>query len=291
MGDKKEHDLKIGSPRLYHSGQAKLFSSDVLESSIEAPDHQVTNIHQFRVANITEWLPDLTKHDNKFFRTRLGGKGRKGYKQKITHDQLILMDIVRRSNDPNGIAFARSGPRDYTLFQPTEVKAAIVTCGGLCPGLNDVIEEMVQMLYCKVVLVFFICFIMSIDNYSVDTIYGIKSGFRGFHEDEYLPFMLLTPLMTKNIHKRGGTFLGSSRGGFDKDKIIDTCVKFEINQLYIIGGDGTHRAAHILYQESRARKLKMTVVGVPKTIGKASFLSDNLMIGQIMTLVSSTDRM
>eukprot|EP00475_Leptophrys_vorax_P036344 TRINITY_DN6127_c0_g1_i5.p1 TRINITY_DN6127_c0_g1~~TRINITY_DN6127_c0_g1_i5.p1 ORF type:complete len:266 (+),score=52.50 TRINITY_DN6127_c0_g1_i5:63-860(+) len=250
MGD--ESDMKVQSPRLYHSGQAKLYSSGALETATSAPNHEITQLKQFRVPNVKDWLPDLPKHDNKFFRTRLGEGGRRGYKQKITHDQLILMDIVRRSNDPVGIAFARSGPRDYTVFLPAEIKAAIVTCGGLCPGLNDVIEELVQMLHY---------------NYSVDTIYGIKSGFRGFYEEEYLPYLELTPQLTKNINKRGGTFIGSSRGGFDEDKIIGACLKHGINQLYIIGGDGTHRAADVLFRSARNRGLKMTVVGIPKTIG------------------------
>jgi 6-phosphofructokinase 1 len=137
------------------------------------------------------------------------------------------------------------------VFKPQEVKAAIVTCGGLCPGLNDVVHELVQMLYY---------------NYSVDVIYGIRSGFRGFYEKKYMPYWVLTPENTKDIQKRGGTILGSSRGGFDKDKIIDACLDHGINQIYVIGGDGTHRGADILFREARRRKVKMTVVGIPKTI-------------------------
>jgi 6-phosphofructokinase 1 len=240
--------------RLHHSGQAKLFGGDaeISAMSISAP-HQISNFKTFRVPNISDYLDENQKEkfENKFFRTRTGEAGRKGYSQKITHDQLVMVDIIRKPGDTEAVAFSRSGPRDYTVFHPSNIKAAIVTCGGLCPGLNDVVEELVQMLYY---------------NYSVDKIYGIKSGFRGFYEEQYLPYLELNPQNTKNIHQRGGTILGSSRGGFDKDKIVNVCLEKGINQLYFIGGDGTHRAANIIYQEARARKLKMTVVGIPKTI-------------------------
>jgi 6-phosphofructokinase 1 len=236
-------------PRLYHSGQAGLHKEDVLNLTIPAPEHKITDIRVFRTPNVSEWMPDLQQYQNKFFRTRLGQQGLRGFRQKITRDQLILVDLVRKSGDVKALAFPRAGPRDYVVFKPQEVKAAIVTCGGLCPGLNDVVVELVQMLYY---------------NYSVDTVYGIRSGFRGFYEKKYMPYWVLTPENTKDVQKRGGTFLGSSRGGFDKDKIIDACIDHGINQIYIIGGDGTHRGADILFRESRRRKLKMTVVGIPK---------------------------
>lgn len=81
-----------------------------------------------------------------------------------------------------------------------------------------------------------------------------------------MPYWALTPENTKDVARRGGTFLGSSRGGFDKDKIIDACLDHGINQIYVIGGDGTHRGADILFKETRRRKLKISVVGIPKTI-------------------------
>lgn len=235
--------------RLHHSGQAGIFREEVQAMLEEAP-HVVSRIRTFRVPNVQDWL-SLTRFENAFFRTRLGDTGRKGYRQNISHDQLILLDLVRTPEKISAIGFNRAGPRDYIVFRPKEVKAAIVTCGGLCPGLNDVIYELVQMLHY---------------NYSVDKIYGIKSGYRGFYDPACLPYLELNPENCANIHQRGGTILGSSRGGFDKNKILNACLKRGINQLYIIGGDGTHRAADILYQESRSRNLKMVVVGIPKTI-------------------------
>lgn len=108
----------------------------------------------------------------------------------------------------------------------------------------------------------------------MDTIYGIRCGYRGFYQEEFLPYKLLTPESVDGIHHLGGTILASSRGGFDKDKIIDACVQHGINQIYIIGGDGTHRGAHALYLEAKSRGLKMAIVGIPKTIDNDIALID-----------------
>ena len=47
-----------------------------------------------------------------------------------------MMDVVL-----NYSRVHRAGPREKIYFKPEQVKAAIVTCGGLCPGLNDVIRQ------------------------------------------------------------------------------------------------------------------------------------------------------
>lgn len=139
-------------PRLYHSGQAGLSRADVQSLAESSPGHKITDIQVFKTPHLAEWLPNLQQYENKFFRTRLGQQGLRGFRQKITRDQIIISDLVRKSNDVKAMAFPRAGPRDYTVFKPQEVKAAIVTCGGLCPGLNDVVHELVQMLYCKLCL-------------------------------------------------------------------------------------------------------------------------------------------
>ena len=174
------------------------------------------------------------------------------YNQLIHDDELVMLDIVRRPNlSKSAKAFVRAGPRAKICWAQDEVKAAIVTCGGLCPGLNDVIAELFHTLYY---------------GYGVDHIYGIRSGFRGFHEPTYSPWRELTPEKVRGIYELGGTVLGSSRGGFDIEKILSACLQKGVNQVYIIGGDGTHRAANALYLETRKRGLKMTVAGIPKTI-------------------------
>ena len=174
------------------------------------------------------------------------------YNQLIHDNEAVLLDIVRRPGLTKAAkAFVRAGPRARICWAEGEVVAAIVTCGGLCPGLNDVIAELFHTLYY---------------GYGVDRVYGIRSGFRGFHDAAYGPWMELLPEAVKGIYEQGGTVLGSSRGGFDIGRILAACRNRGVNQLYIIGGDGTHRAANALYLESRQRRLKLTVAGIPKTI-------------------------
>jgi 6-phosphofructokinase 1 len=174
------------------------------------------------------------------------------YNKIIGREDIIINDIVRKYNGKSGTdAFVRAGPRSSLHFDPKEVKAAIVTCGGLCPGLNNVIRELVHALKYL---------------YHVDVIYGIRGGFLGFHEkDGYDPIMLKVENVA-DIHHQGGTILASARGGFDKDVIIRFLQNRGINQLYIIGGDGTHRGANALAEECILRNLNISVAGIPKTI-------------------------
>lgn len=129
------------------------------------------------------------------------------------------------------LKFLKAGPRKDIFFNPDEVKAAIVTCGGLCPGLNVVIREITMSLWY---------------NYEVRTIYGIKWGYKGFYTDVDENWIKLRPKDVASIHKLGGTILGSSRGGFDGEKILAQLLAKGVSQVYIIGGDGTHRGIHAL---------------------------------------------
>ena len=103
-------------------------------------------------------------------------------------------------------------------------------------------------------------------NYGVTRIHGIRSGFRGFWDARFYPWLDLSPDSVKGIDTVGGTVLGSSRGGFKLDAILQACMNRGVNQLYIVGGDGTHRAADAIQAEARRRRIKMTVACVPKTI-------------------------
>lgn len=149
------------------------------------------------------------------------------------------------------IKFIKGGPRKDIFFNPDEVKVAIVTCGGLCPGLNVVIREIVMSLWF---------------NYEVKDIYGIKWGYKGFYTDTDENWVKLEPKHVSDIHKLGGTFLGSSRGGFDGDKIIDSLLERGISQVYIIGGDGTHRGINRLSEMASERGVEIAFAGIPKTI-------------------------
>ncbi len=162
------------------------------------------------------------------------------YNKLITNHECILANLVRKPNQETYThAYVRAGPRRQLHFDPDQVSAAIVTCGGLCPGLNNVIREIVRTLK---------------QLYGIQGIvYGIQGGYRGFHDFELYPPIELTPELVQNIHHEGGTVLGSSRGGFDIDKIIDFLKTRKVNQLFVIGGDGTHRGAFKIHEACMER--------------------------------------
>lgn len=216
---------------------------------------KVDEITSYPIPRLQDRFPDLEVYQNHFCRTRYHSAARSrtvGYNKIISNDEYIMQDILRSVDGPTKArAFVRAGPREQIVFCPGSVRAAIVTCGGLCPGLNDVIAELFTTLHY---------------NYGVPTIYGIKCGYRGFYEQQYQPWEELTQARVDGIHNRGGTVLGSSRGGFDLCKIVDAIEQHKLDQLYIIGGDGTHRAADKIHEEAQRRGLRLIVACVPKTI-------------------------
>ncbi|KAH7565346.1 hypothetical protein JRO89_XS09G0191200 [Xanthoceras sorbifolium] len=163
-------------------------------------------------------------------------------------DYIPDLPIVVQKDSPRGTHFRRAGPRQRVYFESDEVYACIVTCGGLCPGVNTVIREIVCGLH---------------HMYGVNQVLGIEGGYRGFYARNTIP---LTPKVVNDIHKRGGTILGTSRGGHDTSKIVDSIQDRGINQVYIIGGDGTQKGASVIFEEIRRRGLKVAVAGIPKTI-------------------------
>ena len=147
--------------------------------------------------------------------------------------------------------FEMAGPRRRIFFDPSKLKCALVTCGGLCPGINDIIRSIVLELHYA---------------YGVRHIFGIRYGLQGFVAKYGHDLVDLTPETVVNIHDRGGTVLGSSRGPQDIDEIIDCLEKMNIGLLFMIGGDGTLTAAGRIADAIIDRGLKISVVGVPKTI-------------------------
>jgi 6-phosphofructokinase 1 len=161
----------------------------------------------------------------------------------------------------------RAGPREALFFDPRTVVAGIVTCGGLCPGLNNVIQAVTMTL---------------LENYGAKKVWGIPFGFQGFLS--VTPHKLycratgqvlqqawqeLDARTVSFIHKRGGTILGSSRGNRPDEhigEIMERLIMEGVTQLYVIGGDGTHKGANVISQEAVRRRLNMTVCCVPKTI-------------------------
>jgi len=149
------------------------------------------------------------------------------------------------------MSFEEAGPRDRLFFDPLNARAAIVTCGGLCPGLNDVIRSIVHTLTF---------------GYGVRIIKGIQYGFTGLNPASLLPMIDLTPDVVRTIHENGGTFLGSSRGPQPVDVMVDTLYREDIRLLFAIGGDGTLRGADEIHHEVEARGMSLSVIGIPKTI-------------------------
>ena len=147
--------------------------------------------------------------------------------------------------------FEEAGPRENIFFDPTSLACGIATCGGLCPGLNNVIRAVVLSLY---------------HHYGVKKIYGFQYGYEGLSPKfGHKPFQL-TPEVVVNIDEMGGTMLGSSRGNQDISEMVDTLEKMSISILFTIGGDGTQRGALAISEEAQRRGLRLSVIGIPKTI-------------------------
>lgn len=171
----------------------------------------------------------------------------------FVHDDMYYRDPleVGPSLEASVQLFERAGPREKLHFEPSKTKVAIVTCGGLCPGLNNVIRSVyVQLHY----------------HYGVPAVLGVCYGFSGFSAEASSPPMWLNSEIVNNIHQLGGTLLGTSRGPVSADIIVDFLEQRGINVLFTVGGDGTQRGAHSVVEEIQRRKLQISVIGIPKTI-------------------------
>ncbi|CAM8935722.1 unnamed protein product [Rhodiola kirilowii] len=197
------------------------------------------------VPHVTDYISDLPTYQNPL-QTNPAYSVVKQY--FVNDDDTVAENIVVHESSLRGVHFRRAGPSQRVYFESNEVHACIVTCGGLCPGLNTVIREIVCGLY---------------HMYGVNKVLGIDGGYKGFYARNTIS---LTPNIVNNIHKRGGTILGTSRGGHNTTKIVDSIQDRGINQVYIIGGDGTQKGAAAIYEEIRRRGLKVSVAGIPKTI-------------------------
>ncbi|MEA3450633.1 MAG: ATP-dependent 6-phosphofructokinase, partial [Bacteroidota bacterium] len=171
--------------------------------------------------------------------------------ERILYDPNVKTLEKLQKNGIQPISFTKVGPFEKLFFDPSKTKVGIVTCGGLCPGLNNVIRGLVMELFYR---------------YKVKRVIGFKYGYEGLTSDFNHDYVELNPDNTANIHTLGGTILGSSRGKQDVDKIVDTLDILNINILFTIGGDGTLKGANAISEEIKKRKLKISVLGIPKTI-------------------------
>jgi len=179
-----------------------------------------------------------------------------GIANYVTEDQFIRLEVnagqQHKHAERKTHKLQCAGPRENIYFMPAHVHAGIVSCGGLCPGINDVIRAIVRSLWYR---------------YGVRRISGIRYGYLGFLPTQQFDILPLEPHAVDDIHKLGGTFLGSARGGGrEVVQIVDTMERLNLNMLFVIGGDGTQRGTIDIAEEVDKRRLKIALVGIPKTV-------------------------
>eukprot|EP00927_Polykrikos_kofoidii_P031734 TRINITY_DN27223_c0_g2_i1.p1 TRINITY_DN27223_c0_g2~~TRINITY_DN27223_c0_g2_i1.p1 ORF type:complete len:2094 (-),score=374.61 TRINITY_DN27223_c0_g2_i1:88-6090(-) len=229
----------------------KRLSSPVDLSKVLLPK---TRFQRLRCMNLSERFPSR-KLVNPL-------KAKFGEVSSVPEGSWTTQTIVRRDSlfttGANYLQMMRSGPREVIHFDPLEegAAAAIVTCGGLCPGLNSVIREIVIML----------------KDYGVKTVYGIKGGYKGCVKEE--SWIELTQSVVQDIHLQGGSILVSDRGNPPHSEIAKVMEKRKIRQYFVLGGDGTHQGAMQSFEAMTEIGHECAVVGVPKTIDNDIALLD-----------------
>ena len=200
----------------------------------------------------------------------------------VTNDRFVRLSSFIVPGDQPAVdktqVLERAGPREYIYFSPAHAHAGIVTCGGLCPGINDVIRAIVRCLWTR---------------YGVTRITGIRYGYLGFLPEYQYGVRQLDPDVVDDIHKLGGTFLGSARGGGrEVVQIVDTMEKLNLNMMFVVGGDGTQRGTLDIAEEVDKRNLKIAMIGIPKTVDNDFALIDrsfgfNTAVAEAVKVVSA----
>jgi 6-phosphofructokinase 1 len=214
------------------------------EPASETLDYRIPSLGEPRVESPISSVPMVTRD------------GRVVAKSFVRDTDLVLVDdtcryVSRLQPGQAPLCFEVAGPRATIYFDPYKVHCAIATCGGLCPGTNDVIRALVLELY---------------HLYCVRHIYGVRYGFQGFIPHYGHDLVELHPEVVADIHTFGGTVLSSSRGPQDIGEIVDALDRINIRILFLIGGDGTLRAAAKICEEVARRELHISVIVIPKTI-------------------------
>jgi 6-phosphofructokinase 1 len=177
----------------------------------------------------------------------------RGKRLFVGDDRRILLEdeLLPDVDTPERLSLEKAGPRSKIFFDPPSTTVAVVTCGGLSPGLNNVVRSVYYDLA---------------HNYRVKRVLGIRDGYRGLNPEAGRPPVELNATVVHDIHNLGGTVLGSSRGGQDPAVMVDFLESEEIDVLLCVGGDGTQRGAHGIAEEIEKRGVSKAVVGIPKTI-------------------------
>jgi 6-phosphofructokinase 1 len=171
----------------------------------------------------------------------------------VNETERVPANIVRTADAPptGDLLFELAGPRETLFFHSPETRAGIVTCGGLCPGLNDVIRSLFYEMH---------------HAYGAREVLGFRWGYQGLDPERGAEPLVLTPEMVRGIHLQAGTVLGTSRGPVDMARAVDNLIRRRVSILFAIGGDGTQRGAKALFEEAQRRGHALSVVGIPKTI-------------------------
>ena len=174
-------------------------------------------------------------------------------RRTVSDDLRVPEQVVRdaKSLALPELLFELAGPRAKLFFDPKRTRAGIVTCGGLCPGLNDVIRSLFLELH---------------HAYGVKEVLGFRGGYQGLDPARGAEPIALTPEFVDHIHKEGGTVLGTSRGPVDIGIAVENLIHRGVNILFTVGGDGTQRGGNDLFQEAKRRGHALAVVGIPKTV-------------------------
>ncbi len=173
-------------------------------------------------------------------------------RRHVDDQQRVPVDIVRTGGSRQARAsFELAGARKRLFFEPSRTRAGIVTCGGLCPGLNDVVRSLFFELH---------------HAYGVKEVLGFRWGYQGLDPEMGEEPLALRPALVDGIHQQGGTILGTSRGPVNITRAVKNLIERRVNILFAIGGDGTQRGGYDLFKEAERRRHALSVVGIPKTI-------------------------
>jgi len=168
----------------------------------------------------------------------------------VYHSRLDeILEFCAAGCEPPALELA--GPREMLFFDPAAIACGIVTCGGLCPGINDVIRAVTLSLH---------------HHYGIKRIYGFRYGYEGLVKRLGHHPLELTPASVSRIGELGGTILGSSRGPQEPAEMVDYLEELGVCILFAIGGDGTLKGAGRIAAEASRRGRSLSVIGIPKTI-------------------------
>jgi 6-phosphofructokinase 1 len=205
--------------------------------------------------------------------SRVGSYRSPESRRAVLADMDFIMSFINEGKPVPSLLEA--GPRQHLYFDPATVRAAIVTSGGVAPGLNRVVHSIVSRHYHT----------YGLDPSRDGAVFGVFDGMAGLAERP-VDMMPLTPDETVKWFNEGGSYLGSRREyRFDKagmaQKVAENIRGAGIRILYIIGGDGSLSTAEKFYPLVP----ETSVIGLPKTMD-----NDIPWVGQSFGFSTSVDK-